>query len=1268
VEFKILANEIRSTNASINHTVPKVVQLNESITNLTKSKKTTPPQVYVGPGPPPPPPPPPAKPPPFTDSGFNTNTLDEGWHHIAAVADGTKTTFYIDGAAVGEAPAVSKTDVYSIGNCQGGYHQWGDIDEFKLFSTQMTAEQLHHEVTDQIPLLASKKATLSASGTGAGCDVNAALLYTPGTMSWCSEKNDKSQWLQASLETPAIITAIRVGTKSPTPGKSTVSKAPVMPTQSTGSGSGSGSRAKKASPAARFVTRYRIKYSIDGSKWLNYAQDFAGPQSTPSTSMQKLEPPILASHVRIIPIAWAGGIAMSVEVHGVPSGSRSLKQVSVESAVGGSHAVAQCAPGWNVIGGGCNALNPPHLISSSAPESKTSWRCAGQGYGMKAMAICTPAASAAGLKLVETVGGSNLYRMAVPFTKGKSYYHKKAGDGDYGSNCPDTVPTLVSGGCNMVKSPYKAKYSFPSSNRTWICGGHGGQKNAFALCAAPKVFPWTQQIKRIVVVGKKSWVSATCPKGTVTVGGGCAALDKTQDFQYNGPDLPDADGLTSWTCGGLDSKKVVYTLCAPGTATGSYADPVTGARGSAMQNHVLPSCKCPKSCKCPTRNRKGFDTTAGVTRKNAIFGSYGFCAAARFYENKQKTPSCICPPRKPTKLHMEFQMKMPEDLAAFARKLQSSIELSLRTPGKECGCPKELKKGKKGAGVLEFDLKLPNGTHSNGTNHVLPPGGSCACRIAIDRIQKVVNKQPQSKSANNSIAQKQFHWRGDDSNGNDRWMYGDLDLVVVDARILPVEEQRISSGYHAGMSAESMADRFTQMVGHNESPLRRFWFFMHISRVAVSDRILKRCEIAMKTWSYRDAPSFQNVSSSASRARNKASASEISTQGWTDEGKEMATLVKTLKAVTHGAANKNEVAAAMTIGSKLAGQFKSASRPNKALSIENIMSKLSRTVTQKELQPSINNGPSQWSKLRKEWWRCDKEGSQSPIDLGSLNQTVHSFWKTNASDPNNVTYSNKKEDGLRIEYGTVKGQLLNEAVVLRVNFTGGQPTFTETGTNEKNHWRHNRYVGGSYNLSHALIHSPSEHTIAGKRFPMEIQFFHVNKKGDRAAVAVLLKFGFANDFLTSVFKESIPLQCSSSQILPDIHPGDAFPFSMDYFSYEGSLTAPPCSPVTWYVMKQQATLSLFQFIDYAKTLGTEEKYRMHCSRYGCTKTPNINDAEFPFSKRLGGNARPIQSLGNRRVRATNVPVAEQVAQPENDDVEPKHALDQLLPSSSDFTL
>ncbi|NCC50259.1 MAG: PKD domain-containing protein [Spartobacteria bacterium] len=71
----------------------------------------------------------------FRSSGYNMFTLDEGWHHIAAVGASGSTKFYMDGVEVGSIPYQSTSDILAIGNYQGGGQQFGVIDEVAVYPT-----------------------------------------------------------------------------------------------------------------------------------------------------------------------------------------------------------------------------------------------------------------------------------------------------------------------------------------------------------------------------------------------------------------------------------------------------------------------------------------------------------------------------------------------------------------------------------------------------------------------------------------------------------------------------------------------------------------------------------------------------------------------------------------------------------------------------------------------------------------------------------------------------------------------------------------------------------------------------------------------------------------------------------------------------------------------------------------------------------------------------------------------------------------------------
>jgi hypothetical protein len=79
----------------------------------------------------------------FRSSGFDTDTLSAGWHHVAAVASAGTTTFYIDGTQAGSAiPYVAVDDIQAVGNIQSGGQPAFDVDDFALFNTALTPSQV----------------------------------------------------------------------------------------------------------------------------------------------------------------------------------------------------------------------------------------------------------------------------------------------------------------------------------------------------------------------------------------------------------------------------------------------------------------------------------------------------------------------------------------------------------------------------------------------------------------------------------------------------------------------------------------------------------------------------------------------------------------------------------------------------------------------------------------------------------------------------------------------------------------------------------------------------------------------------------------------------------------------------------------------------------------------------------------------------------------------------------------------------------------------
>lgn len=141
--------------------------------------------------------------------------------------------------------------------------------------------------------------------------------------------------------------------------------------------------------------------------------------------------------------------------------------------------------------------------------------------------------------------------------------------------------------------------------------------------------------------------------------------------------------------------------------------------------------------------------------------------------------------------------------------------------------------------------------------------------------------------------------------------------------------------------------------------------------------------------------------------------------------------------------------------------------------------------------------------------------------------------------------------------------------------------------------------GKLYNLTNFHLHSPSEHTLdiqdgAGpQRFPAEMHFVNTASDGEILVVALLYTVGIlATDTdeelaklaydIGAVRQGDIPINNTVKQIVNNPYHWPLTRYHINtYYTYQGSLTTPPCQTgVTWMVMKQTRTMNEFQLSQY----------------------------------------------------------------------------------------
>ena len=218
-----------------------------------------------------------------------------------------------------------------------------------------------------------------------------------------------------------------------------------------------------------------------------------------------------------------------------------------------------------------------------------------------------------------------------------------------------------------------------------------------------------------------------------------------------------------------------------------------------------------------------------------------------------------------------------------------------------------------------------------------------------------------------------------------------------------------------------------------------------------------------------------------------------------------------------------------------------------------------------------HGGPGHWASLEPEFAGCKIGHAQSPIDI-----------QTKA-------VKGEALPAIEFAYKPAAAKIIDNGHTIQIVPAPGDAIS----------------VGGHrYELQQFHFHKPSEEAIDGKRRDMVVHLVHKDDAGKLAVVAVLLKAGDTNPVIAALWN-NLPAHKEGEVELKgvQIDPADLLPKDRGYFTFDGSLTTPPCSEgVTWYVLKNPSQVSSGEIARFAKA--------------------------YPM------NARPLQPLNGRVVRAT----------------------------------
>ncbi len=195
------------------------------------------------------------------------------------------------------------------------------------------------------------------------------------------------------------------------------------------------------------------------------------------------------------------------------------------------------------------------------------------------------------------------------------------------------------------------------------------------------------------------------------------------------------------------------------------------------------------------------------------------------------------------------------------------------------------------------------------------------------------------------------------------------------------------------------------------------------------------------------------------------------------------------------------------------------------------------------------NGPQYWANLAPEFALCSTGQNQSPIDIRRV-------------------YSGA-EPRIQFNYRPSKLHVVNNGHTIQVNTDPGSFIRIDDRT---------------FELQQFHFHTPSEHTVNGQAYDMEIHFVHKSAEGALAVVGVFMKRGAVNEGLQEVWEHlpGLPGEERSYQTVL-VNAADLLPSAQAYYLYSGSLTTPPCSEgVRWNVMLAPVEISDAQVASFKR--------------------------------------------------------------------------------------
>lgn len=218
------------------------------------------------------------------------------------------------------------------------------------------------------------------------------------------------------------------------------------------------------------------------------------------------------------------------------------------------------------------------------------------------------------------------------------------------------------------------------------------------------------------------------------------------------------------------------------------------------------------------------------------------------------------------------------------------------------------------------------------------------------------------------------------------------------------------------------------------------------------------------------------------------------------------------------------------------------------------------------------------------------QGEEGPNHWGEIDPSYAACADGSAQTPINITkFESKNLKNLVFNYNhNGVGTVVNNGHTVQLNADAGQSV---------------KIGNKTYPFLQIHFHTPSEHEINGKHYPLEVHFVHKTDANEIAVVGIFVTEGREHNHAWDGFVSALEAPDSTTV---NVDWDEMFPANKQTLRYSGSLTTPPCTEgVAWNIFTTPVELDREQINEFINT--------------------------------YNGNMRPVQPINGRKVYLDSTP-------------------------------